>query len=152
MRSIERREENGHQDVNIFIRKESVCEAPPSEPVLERKMRYITRKESCSDLSYHELIFDGVVVLSDGTTPVDRPELEESLLLVDAANRRSGAASVDCLHGGGERKDIGHGVNSTSGRRELGGCWCLWEGGRVDWAKSKETGWLPDGVGLGSDE
>jgi len=40
-RKKRRREKKGHQDVvKIFIRKESVCEAPPSEPVLE-KARYI---------------------------------------------------------------------------------------------------------------
>jgi len=98
---------------------------------------------------YCELIFDGVVILSDGTTPVDWPELEESSLLRGTANGRGGAASVDCLLSGGKRRSVDHGTERGSDRRESWGCW---EGRRVDRGKSKEAGGLADSVGLGRSE
>ena len=68
----------------------------------------------------HELIFDGVVILSDGTTPVDWPKLEESSLLGGTTNGRGGAASVDWLLERGKRRSVDHGTQRASDRREAG--------------------------------
>jgi len=130
----------------IYIRKERVCEAPPPpSPSLKESKLYKGRNRV--RIYWIKLIFDGVVILSDGTTPVDWPELEESSLLRDAANGRGGAASVDCLLGGGKRRSVDHGTERGSDRREGGRCW---EGRRVDRGESKEAGGLADGMGLGS--